>query len=405
MKIAIYWEDLLHYHVARISAAQALARSEGSAVIAYTLRPASPELPREGYHHLLADGVTVLTPDSGLAGVHSPASACALVERLNDDDPDAVAIVGYDNRVALMALDWCRRRKRGAILMTESQRGDFRRSAVKEWLKRRISGCFDATLVGGRAHIAYAHDLGFASSQIFPGYDAVDNDFWANWSLRVRQEEDLWRSKLQLPARFFLTAGRLVPKKNMAGLIGAYYRYANTSIDEPWPLVIAGDGELAGDLRDLVGKLGLDQQIRFAGYLSAEELAPFYALASAFVLASAYAEQWGLVVNEAMAAGKPVLVSNICGCAPDLVVHGVTGFSFDPADEAELAHLLLQCASGQFDLAAMGRSAQDHIALFSPQVFARNLLDAAARAAAHANHRPVTSLDRLYARAAATLTG
>jgi len=87
------------------------------------------------------------------------------------------------------------------------------------------------------------------------------------------------------------------------------------------------------------------------------------------------------------------------------VVHGVTGFSFDPADEAELAHLLLQCASGQFDLAAMGRSAQDPIALFSPQVFARNLLDAAARAAAHANHRPVTSLDRLYARAAATLTG
>lgn len=405
MKIALYWEDLLHYHVARISATQVLARTEGSVVRAYALRSSAPDLPLQGYHHLLADDVTVLNHHPDRAGVHERSSARALMERLHDDDPDAVAIVGYDNQVALMALDWCRRHQRGAILMTESQRNDFRRSRAKEWFKRRITGCFDAVLVGGRAHVAYAHDLGFSSSQIFSGYDTVDNDFWTHWSSQVRQEEDLWRRKLQLPTKFFLTAGRLVPKKNMAGLIGAYHRYVKKSTVEPWPLVIAGDGELAGDLRDLVRNLGLDQQIHFAGYLSAEELAPFYALASVFVLASAYAEQWGLVVNEAMAAGKPVLVSNICGCAPDLVVNAVTGFSFDPTDEIKLAHLLLGCSSGQFDLAAIGRAAQNHIGLFSPQVFARSLLDAAACAVAHANRRPVISLDRLYARAAKALIG
>ena len=65
---------------------------------------------------------------------------------------------------------------------------------------------------------------------------------------------------------------------------------------------------------------------------------------TAFVHASA-SEQWGLVVNEAMAAGLPVIVSERCGCAPDLVREGVNGLTFDPCDVAELAGLMERVAA------------------------------------------------------------
>jgi glycosyltransferase involved in cell wall biosynthesis len=88
-------------------------------------------------------------------------------------------------------------------------------------------------------------------------------------------------------------------------------------------------------------------------------------------------EQWGLVVNEAMAAGLPVLVSDRCGCAPDLVEVGVNGFTFDPCGVEELAGLMQRVAAmtdGQRD--AMGRASQRIIADWGPERFADGLMQA-----------------------------
>ena len=81
-----------------------------------------------------------------------------------------------------------------------------------------------------------------------------------------------------------------------------------------------------------------------AGFKQYDELPAYYGLASAFVHAST-TEQWGLVVNEAMASGLPVLVSDRCGCAPDLVEDGVNGFTFDPYDVEALAGLMQRVAA------------------------------------------------------------
>ena len=81
-------------------------------------------------------------------------------------------------------------------------------------------------------------------------------------------------------------------------------------------------------------------------------LLPYFAHASCFVHASIQ-EQWGLVVNEAMAAGLPVMVSNRCGCFDELVVEGKTGFGFDPSKVSELANLMLKVGSSDFDINTM----------------------------------------------------
>ncbi|MDX1548697.1 MAG: glycosyltransferase, partial [Rhodothermales bacterium] len=102
----------------------------------------------------------------------------------------------------------------------------------------------------------------------------------------------------------------------------------------------------------------------------------YYGRAGGFVH-PAHNDQWGLVVNEAMAAGLPVLVSTRAGCAQDLVHDGENGFRFDPADPAALARLLARLAAPETDRAAMGRRSREIIARWSPERFAEGLHRAA----------------------------
>ncbi|MEJ2070311.1 MAG: glycosyltransferase family 4 protein [Syntrophobacterales bacterium] len=99
-------------------------------------------------------------------------------------------------------------------------------------------------------------------------------------------------------------------------------------------------------------------------------------MASVFILPSSHLEQWGLVVNEAMASGLPVLVSSACGCVPELVQEGVNGFSFDPSDREGLARLMLKMSSQEAELKTMGEASRRLIADWSPEVFAQNLFQA-----------------------------
>ncbi|NEO65818.1 MAG: glycosyltransferase, partial [Moorea sp. SIO4G2] len=85
---------------------------------------------------------------------------------------------------------------------------------------------------------------------------------------------------------------------------------------------------------------------------------------------------WGLVVNEAMAAGLPVLVSNRCGCFEDLVVEGINGFGFNPYDREQLTKLMFKVSSGEIDLDNISQAALQHIHKFSPEYFAQGLIKA-----------------------------
>ncbi len=386
MRLALFWSEILHYHAARIRALCIQAEALGHSVYPFALRSASPDLPIQGYHDLLAGKITILSPDDARAGEYSKISQSQVIEFLNRHQPNAVGIVGYSSPAALAALGWCRQYRRGAILMSESKATDYQRSGDKERLKRQIVRCFDAALVGGSPQVAYALDLGLPADRVFVGYDAVDNEFWSTRSDRVRSESEIWRMQLGLPQHFFLTACRLVPKKNVAGLLRAYALYARQS-SSAWPLVIAGDGRLRHELQEMASQLGVTEQVQFVGYLTADAMAPYYALASVFILASKTAEQWGLVVNEAMAAGTPVLVSKACGSAADLVVAGRTGFPFDPQDENALANLLASYSQVPADLSQMGIAARAHVDRFSPKVFAENFIAAAEAAVAQADAR------------------
>jgi glycosyltransferase involved in cell wall biosynthesis len=140
--------------------------------------------------------------------------------------------------------------------------------------------------------------------------------------------------------------------------------------------VLLGDGPLLPEVNQTIKRLNLSGTVHLHGFKQYSELPSYYGLAGAFVHAST-SEQWGLVVNEAMAAGLPVIVSDRCGCAPDLVADGVNGYTFPPHDPDALAERLCLLTTAESTRATMGKASRDRIADWGPEAFAYGLEHAA----------------------------
>jgi glycosyltransferase involved in cell wall biosynthesis len=262
-------------------------------------------------------------------------------------------------------------------MMADSTAADAVRRRHREAIKRLVVRLFNAALVAGAPQSDYVRSLGLAGDRVFCGYDTVDNGHFAHGAQRVRADAPLWRERLGLPKRFFLAASRFVAKKNLPRLLDAYAAYRQRAGPDAWHLVLLGDGELRPAIERRSARPDLAGRIMLAGFRQYDELPAYYGLASAFVHAST-TEQWGLVVNEAMAAGLPVLVSERCGCAADLVHSGINGFTFDPCDSQALGALMHRVAAlTEERRAAMARSGQRIIAAWGPERFADGLIQAA----------------------------
>jgi 1,2-diacylglycerol 3-alpha-glucosyltransferase len=324
---------------------------------------------------------------------------------LDEIKPQVVVIPGWISADALGALGWCAETGTPAVVMSESNSWDEPRSFWKEWIKGRLVKMCAAGLAGGTAHRDYLSQLGMPRDRIFLGYDAVDNDYFATRTAEIRNRKSEIQVQLGLPEKYFLASARFVGKKNLPRLLEAYARYRTLAEkselghpgSEIWKLVLLGDGPLKSTLNSQLASLNLHAHVLLPGFKQYGELPACYGLASAFIHAST-TEQWGLVVNEAMASGLPVLVSNRCGCAADLVQPGVNGFTFDPGNVEEMARQMFQLSTlSPSQLSTMGAASRLIIADWGPERFAVGLRDAIAVALKTPPPR-VKPLDRLLLR-------
>ena len=310
-------------------------------------------------------------------------TVCSALAHAN---PDVVAVNGWNNFGSLATADCCLRRGIPMVVMSESARRDQPRTWWKEAIKRRIVNLYSAALTGGQCHIEYLVELGMPRDRIFTGYDVVDREYFGQKAEEVRSHGSELRQKYGLPENYFLASARFIAKKNLLRLIRAYAEYRRRSEvgsqqsaasdgNAPWELVLLGDGPLKSDLCGLICDLRLNGHVRLPGFKQYGELPVYYGLANAFVHAST-TEQWGLVVNEATASGLPVIVSDRCGCVPELVQGN--GFTFDPMDEDELASLLFKMALFSNDeRTRLGDASYRIAANFSPRHFGEGLARAA----------------------------
>jgi glycosyltransferase involved in cell wall biosynthesis len=283
-----------------------------------------------------------------------------LLALLDQLQPRVLISVGWADRAYQRLLRLAQIRRIPAVIISDSRELDEPRQALKEIIKRQLLRGYSSGLVAGQESRAYLEQLGFPAAAIFQPWDVVDN-------ARFAQSEPSSGDR----DPHFLCVSRFVAKKNHVGLLQAYAEYQRQGGD--WGLRLIGAGPLEYSIRQQIARLPDPKRVQLQPFQQLEDLIDSYARASAFILASS-SDQWGLVVNEAMAAGLPCLVSEACGCAPDLIEPGVTGWSFNPEDPPALAPLLRRVqAQTPSERAAMVAAAHQCLQAFSPVRFADGL--------------------------------
>lgn len=261
--------------------------------------------------------------------------------------PGVVIIGGWADAAAWTAWMWARVHRVPRILWAESN--DFDKARV--WWKERLKSLFVTRCqfahVYGESNRDYLVRLGM------PGHRIVGKRAVLNTALFTPHDRS---SAGQHTPRTLLYVGRFSPEKNLDFLLRAFADLPQNASKPDLLLSLVGYGPLEPDLRRMASELGLDRVVQFRGSAAQTALPAIYRSADALVLPSVR-ETWGLVVLEAMACGLPVLVSDRCGCARDLVNPG-TGWTFSPSDRAAFCRLLGQLANVPgSSLQAMGANA------------------------------------------------
>jgi len=371
---------LLHHHFGpyHLARARELRRVYPGKV--HLLQLANTEVARAWRIDETDLGIETAVP--GILDQIPPAEVEAGLERLLERlSPDVIAVAGYADRGMRQAAKWARRRGRTSILLSDSQARDLPRKRWREWLKRQwVSRHYSRAFVAGASAASYVESLGIASHRIWRGYDVVDNAHFAAGAAQARRDEAALRKELKLPARFFLFVGRFAPEKNLPRLLAAFRSASADAAVAGRSLVLVGGGPEEAALRAVAAPLG--DRVHFAGFQQLERLPAYYGLAEALLLPS-LSEPWGLVVNEAMAAGLPVVASSQCGCVMELVLPGLNGVVVDAHDQQDIASALIAVASrDDGDRSRWGEASRRLIDNYSLETWARALTDCALSAAA-----------------------
>ena len=376
MKLLVIFPNFGPYHMARLRGAA--AQTEWSACVGLEIAAQEALYPWQTARENLGFKLETLL-DGTLEEIPAKVICRKLAEYLDKTRPDVVAICGYERAEMRAALNWCNRNRKIAVLMSESKRDDAPRRKWKEAIKKRIVRRFDAGLVGGAAHKLYLEELGIPSNRIFDGYDVVDNAAFAALAEAGRAQGRL----VERP--YFLTVNRFIERKNLARVVEAWSEYrANAARDFPdqvaWDLVLCGAGEEEQNLREVARATGLDG-VHFTGFVQQNEVARWMAGAGAFVHAPLQ-EQWGLVVNEAMACGLPILLARNCGCAPELLERNRNGWTFDPTRADELSERMTFLAHEISDTrrVSLGAASRAIVANWTPARFGAGLVKCAGAA-------------------------
>lgn len=385
MNITVIFYNIGGYHAARLRAAYVACQQKGWNLNAIQVTDNTQEHPWGNVEHEITFPLKTLLPSATTAPTtprnqESIVPASLLPSCLDSLQPDVVVIPGWGFPISRAALSWCQKHRIPKILMSESKWDDERRQWWKEQLKSWLYvKKYDAALVGGKLHRDYLIKLGFSPERIFLGYDAVDNDYFTQKAQIARLDPVAARQRQpNIPEKpYFIVVTRLIKRKNVFRLVEAYTAYRQKIGDETaWDLVICGSGAEEVAIRNLILAQKLQDCIHLPGFITYQSIGDWYGLAHAFIH-PALQEQWGLVLNEACAAGLPILCSSTVGARYELVEDGSNGLLFDPENQEQITASLL--AIQQIDSAArakMGYLSQKIVDKFSPQKFADGLLKA-----------------------------
>ena len=291
----------------------------------------------EGYNYKFLPNLSP-KPSSSFFGQINP----SIIKELHKNRYDVILVHGYasfSNWFAFLGA-WV---TRTPILLRGESHLLKHRSLWKRTVKRIGLVSFfkgvSAFLPIGSLNKAYYRHYGVPGTKMFLAPYAVDNDFFSGkyhvlYQKREQLKEDLGVDR-ELPV--ILYASKMMPRKRAMDLLKAYEKIQDR-IDAT--LVFVGDGIERLILEAYAQDHNL-KNVHFVGFKNQTELPDYFVIADVFILPSTD-EPWGLIINEAMNFGLPIITTDKVGAAPDLVKHGENGFIYPVGDIDKLADYLLK---------------------------------------------------------------
>jgi glycosyltransferase involved in cell wall biosynthesis len=294
-------------------------------------------------------------------------------KKLLMDKVQALVVNGWVVKSCLQGLRACEKLRIPCLVRGEAnllRKRPIWKQLAHRMLVRRYAAC----LTIGKANAEFYRKMGVPEERLFRSPYCVENDRFA---AHARQSDGRRRLRAQynIPedAVVFVFCGKFIEKKHPVELIRAFGRAVWQ--DAKAHLLMVGDGELK-PLCEMLVKSN-EWPVSLTGFVNQSQIADAYLAGDCLVLPSDHGETWGLVVNEAMACGRPALVSTQVGCAADLIVKGVTGTTFPFGNWNVLTDRLVAAAQSPARLAEMGPRAAAHIAAYSPAAAADGIVEAA----------------------------
>lgn len=260
---------------------------------------------------------------------------------IKDWQPDAILIFGWSFKSHLSCMRYFHKKVpiifRGDSTLLDENGGikkTLRRIFLK-WVYRHI----DYALYVGSNNKKYFEVHGVKQSQLIFAPHAIDNDRFADTDGKFGQQAVAWRYELGFKKDdiVVLFAGKLEPKKSPAIILEMARRLSG----KQFKFLLIGNGVMEQELKHSAEKL---DNVKFLDFQNQSNMPAVYRLADIFLLPSVGpGETWGLAVNEAMACGKPVIVSDKVGCATDLVINAENGYMFSAGNANDLESRLLLC--------------------------------------------------------------
>jgi len=287
----------------------------------------------EGYDYEFLENTSKDPGSHHFNGIINP----AILTRINEFGPDVVLVYGWKFKSHLQVLRHYKNKKpvwfRGDSVLLNERPGfkSFVKGMVLNWVYKHI----DVAFYAGTNNRIYFEKSGLQPAQLTAAPHAVENERFGNSPGRYREGAAGFREQLKIGSNdlVFLYAGKLIPTKDIGTLIKAFARIKKMGVH----LVIVGNGPEEASLK---AKMAVVSNLHFLDFQNQAIMPAVYHLCDIFVLPSV-GETWGLSVNEAMAAGKAILVSDRCGCAIDLVKNGENGYIFKAGDEQDLFEKML----------------------------------------------------------------
>ena len=281
-----------------------------------------------------------------------------------------ISMTGWGSISAMLGLLTCRVAGIPFFLYGDSSfppPEDTLRQRIRARLMRMLFRDAAGFMVSGVLNAAYYRHYGGDPDHFFLLPWAVDNDRFARAAMFAAGERETMRARLDLRPEqtVFVFSAKLVERKDPMTLLRAYKQMSGR---DRAAVLFLGDGELRAPLETYAREQGLTN-VRFAGFINQVELPKYYAMSDVFVLPSTY-EPRGAVINEAMACGLPVIVTDRCGSIGDIVLDGENAFIYPAGNAEALATAMSQLAG---DSALRERMARRSREIIGTWTFARGV--------------------------------